>query len=70
VLELLDGIPVRSFDGAGETVTPTALALLKSFGAEFGGWPDMIIEKHAIVYGTHTFEGVPNGAFFALGEHG
>ncbi len=68
VLELLDGVPVRTFAGSGETVTPTALALLKTLGARFGPWPDMNVEKHAIVYGTYVFEDAPNGAFFALGE--
>jgi len=68
VLELLDGVPVRSFAGCGETVTPTALALLKALGAKFGPWPSMNVQKHAIVYGTYTFENAPNGAFFALGE--
>ncbi|MFR0873768.1 MAG: nickel insertion protein [Bilophila wadsworthia] len=32
VLELLEGIPVRPFSGEGETVTPTAIALLRSRG--------------------------------------
>ncbi len=68
VLELLDGVAVRPFAGRGETVTPTALALLKTLGAQFGPWPGMTVEKHALVYGTRVFEGVPNGALFALGR--
>ena len=39
VLELLEGIPVRPFSGEGETVTPTAIALLRSLGATFGRGP-------------------------------
>ena len=68
VLELLDGVAVRPFAGSGETVTPTALALLKTLGAQFGPWPSMKVEKHALVYGTRAFDGVANGAVFAIGQ--
>ena len=39
------------------------------FGAEFGPWPEMTIEKAAqiFVWGTE-FEGVPNGSRFFLGS--
>lgn len=67
VLELLEGIPVRPFAGTGETVTPTAIALLRALGAEFGSWPTMRIEKRALVYGGKIFENAPNGAIFAFG---
>lgn len=68
VLELLPGIPVRPFSGEGETVTPTAAALLRVLGATFGAWPAMMVEKTALVYGTRIFPGVPNGAVFACGR--
>lgn len=68
VLEMLDGVAVRPFAASGETVTPTALALLKTLGAQFGSWPCMTVEKHTLVYGTHVFDGVPNGAVFAMGQ--
>lgn len=67
VLRLLEGVSVCSFQGKGETVTPTAIALLKSLGAEFGTWPSMNIEKTVLVYGGKTFENAPNGSIFALG---
>lgn len=67
VLELLRGVPVRPFAGTGETVTPTAIALLRSLGADFGPWPAMKVEKTALVYGTRVFPQVANGAVFALG---
>lgn len=67
VLQLLQGVQVCPFGGEGETVTPTALALLKSFGAIFGPWPAMRVEDTALVYGSKVFEGVPNGAIFARG---
>jgi len=67
VLELLEGIPVRPFQGEGETVTPTAIALLRSLGAEFGPWPTMRVDRRALVYGTKVFTNAPNGAIFAYG---
>ncbi len=67
VLELLDGVPVCGFSGTGETVTPTALALLRALGAEFGPWPDMVVRKRALVYGTRIFANAPNGAIWAFG---
>ncbi len=67
VLELMDGIPVRPFPGQGETVTPTAMALLRALNAEFGPWPAMTVEKKAIIYGSRVFEDAPNGAIFACG---
>ncbi len=70
VLELLPGVPVRPFPVEGETVTPTAAALLRSLGAVFGQWPAMYIDKLALVYGTRVFPNAPNGVIFATGmEH-
>lgn len=65
---LLEGVQVRGLDSAGETVTPTGLALLKSFGARFGPWPSMTVERQALVYGTRVLPNVANGAIFALGS--
>lgn len=70
VLALLGGVPVTGFAGRGETVTPTGLALLKALGACFGVWPDLTVERMALVYGTKVFTGAPNGALFALGRSG
>lgn len=67
VFELLQGVPVRGLPSEGETVTPTAIALLKGLGAEFGPWPEMTIERTALVYGGRVLPGVANGALFALG---
>lgn len=68
VLALLDGVAVCSFAGSGETVTPTAIALLKALGAQFGSWASMQMEKNVLVYGGKIFEGAPNGSIFALGR--
>jgi uncharacterized protein (DUF111 family) len=70
VLRLLEGVPVCSFPGQGETVTPTALSLLKALGATFGGWPAMVVEKTVISYGGKVFPDAPNGAVWVLGARG
>lgn len=67
VMSLLEGVPVCAFAGKGETVTPTAIALLKAFGAAFGPWPSMILRRQVLAYGTKVFECAPNGAIFAVG---
>ena len=67
VLELLRDIPVCGFAGQGETVTPTAIALLRALGASFGPWPSMRIERRALVYGGRVFADAPNGAVWAFG---
>ena len=68
VLELMDNVPVMPFPGSGETVTPTAMALLRALDAKFGSWPPMRLEKKALAFGTRVFENAPNGALFAFGK--
>lgn len=68
VLRMLKGVPVCGFAGQNETVTPTALALLKALGARFGPWPCMLVERTVISYGTKIFADAPNGAIWALGR--
>lgn len=68
VLQLLADVPVCGFSGDGETVTPTALSLLKALGARFGRWPEMTVKKTLISYGGKVFTNAPNGAIWALGE--
>jgi uncharacterized protein (DUF111 family) len=71
VLQLLVGVPVYGIDSSGETVTPTAIALLKTLGARFEGWPAIRVQKVVRVFGGRTVPNVPNGAIFVLGEpHG
>lgn len=62
---LLKDVAVCPIDAKGETVTPTAIALLKANDAVFGPWPSMTIRKTALVYGDKVFDGIPNGAMFA-----
>lgn len=67
VQELLVGIPVYGVPPEGETVTPTAIALLKTLAATFGYWPSVCLDRVVRVYGGKVFESLPNGAIFCLG---
>lgn len=69
VLKLLVNVPVCGFSGYGETVTPTALSLLKALGARFDQWPSMTVNRTLISYGSKVFTNAPNGAVWALGTH-
>lgn len=68
VLHMLKGIPVYGIDSSGETVTPTALALLKAMDARFDGWPAVTVEDVVRVYGGRVVPNVPNGAIFVAGS--
>ncbi|SHN54459.1 nickel insertion protein [Desulfovibrio litoralis] len=68
VLALLPGVAVKGLNSSGETLTPTALALIKTLGATFGEWSTMKVKSTALVYGNRYFPNVPNGAIFALGN--
>lgn len=70
-LKLLEGFPVRPFEGAldsGELLTPTALALLHALHVSFGTWPAFIVEETALIYGKKSFPNAPNGTVFVLGQ--
>jgi uncharacterized protein (DUF111 family) len=66
-LQLLRDVPVYGIDSTGETVTPTAIALLKALRAEFGRWPRMRVDQVVRVYGGRVVPNVPNGAIFVSG---
>lgn len=71
VLQMLAGVPVYGIDSTGETITPTAIALLKAMGAKFERWPALTIENAVRVFGGKIVPNVPNGAIFVLGSsHG
>lgn len=67
VLNLLKGVPVYGIDSIGETVTPTAIALLKAFGTKFGLWPNVLVRNTFRVYGGRILPNIPNGAIFVHG---
>jgi len=68
VQEMLRGVPIYGIPSKGETVTPTALAILKTLDTEFGKWPTMTVNNVIRSYGSRVIENVPNGALFVLGE--
>ena len=68
VLHLLAGLPVYGIESRGETITPTAAALLRAMDATFGLWPAVTLTRHVRAYGGRVLPGVPNGALFALGQ--
>ena len=68
VLALLKDVPVVGIDSEGETITPTAIALLKAMNASFDLWPSLTIEKSLHVYGSRILPNIPNGAIFAYGS--
>ncbi len=67
VLELLKGLPTRSCDVEGETVTPTGAALVKTLAAGFGPMPSMKIISTG--YGAGEAERrLPNMLRVIMGE--
>jgi uncharacterized protein (TIGR00299 family) protein len=63
------GAPVRPAGVAGETVTPTGIALLLAAGARFGPVPAMTVQRVGYGAGTREVAGRPNVLPVLLGEH-
>jgi uncharacterized protein (DUF111 family) len=68
VLHMLADVPVYGVGPVGETVTPTALAMLHSLQCRFGDWPPMTVRRTARAYGTRVFDTLPNGLMLAIGS--
>lgn len=66
-MELLKGVPVYSTDVKGELVTPTGAAVIMSIAADFGGMPQMRVEKVGYGAGKSDFEH-PNLLRIVIGE--
>ena len=60
VAAMLAGVPVRSVDVEGETVTPTGAALVTAFSDRFGPMPAMTVETVGIGAGSREYPGLPN----------
>jgi uncharacterized protein (TIGR00299 family) protein len=67
-LELLKGLPVEFIDLDGETVTPTAAALIATLGSRFAETPQMTVEKIGYGAGSKDFPDRPNVLRLILGE--
>ena len=68
VLNLLEGLPVKSWPEDKETVTPTGAALVSTLCREFGGLPGMKLERSGIGCGTRVNRYAPNIVRLMLGE--
>ena len=62
------GAPVQPAGVAGETVTPTGIALLLAAGARFGPLPAMELARVGYGAGTREFDGRPNVLPALLGQ--
>jgi hypothetical protein len=67
-LALLDGARVTGTTLIGETVTPTAAALLRALSTDYGTPPAMRLEATGYGAGTRTLPDRPNVAVVRLGE--
>lgn len=67
--EMLHGIPVYAFEGHGEPITPTGLAILIGLNATFGQWPAMTVDKIVTSYTNQIYQNAPNGALMAIGDY-
>lgn len=65
--EILKGIPTYQGKTEGELTTPTGAAIIKYLAKNFGGQPDMIVDKIGYGAGTKEFE-IPNVLRLFLGE--
>ncbi len=59
-LEIVKGLPTRSLDVEGETVTPTGAAILATLAAHFGPMPSMRIDRIGYGAGVSDFGDIPN----------
>jgi pyridinium-3,5-bisthiocarboxylic acid mononucleotide nickel chelatase len=65
-VEILKGVPIYKTDIEGELTTPTGAAIIKYLAKEFGGHPEMIVEKTGYGAGTKDFD-IPNVLRVELG---
>lgn len=67
VLNLVEGLPVTSWPGEEETVTPTGAALVSTLAAGFGAMPEMRMERTGIGGGSRPSTEGPNLVRLLLG---
>jgi hypothetical protein len=68
VAELLKGTPIYSTDIAGELVTPTGAAIVKTVSESFGPMPRMTVERTGYGAGGRDYKDFPNALRVILGE--
>ena len=67
-LEIVRGLPVRSWKVDGELTTPTGAAILKTCVSRFGPIPRMTVESVGYGAGTKELEEIPNVIRLIVGE--
>jgi pyridinium-3,5-bisthiocarboxylic acid mononucleotide nickel chelatase len=55
VLRLMEGLPTEPLDVSGETVTPTAAAILRTVVSHWGSAPAMRVQRHGYGAGQKAF---------------
>jgi uncharacterized protein (TIGR00299 family) protein len=60
VAAMLEGVPVRSVEVEGETVTPTGAALITVLCDRYGPMPTMTVESVGVGAGSKEYPGLPN----------
>ncbi len=68
VLEILRDVPVYGTELAGELVTPTGAAIIRTLAEDFGPAPDMIISASGYGAGSREHETMPNLLRVVLGR--
>ena len=68
VAAMLPGVPVRSVDIDGETVTPTGAALVTVLSDRFGPMPSMTVSQVGVGAGSREYPGLPNVVRAFVGE--
>ena len=67
-LEIIKGLPTRTLDVEGETVTPTGAAILATLATHFGPMPSMRVERVGYGAGVSDFGDIPNVLRIVLGQ--
>ncbi len=67
-LEIIKGLPTRTLDVEGETVTPTGAAILATLAARCGTMPNMRVDGIGYGAGRSDFGEIPNVLRIVCGE--
>jgi uncharacterized protein (TIGR00299 family) protein len=70
VAELLKGVPIYSTAIAGELLTPTGAAIIRTVCEDYGPLPQMRIMQTGYGAGTREYENFPNALRVMLGDDG
>lgn len=67
-LEIVRGLPVRSWQVGGELTTPTGAAILRTCTSRFGPIPGMTVEQVGYGAGSRDLDEIPNIIRLIVGE--